>query len=424
MGMLGASCIETAPVQINPEQSIIGRTGTVTWTNDKTYILGGFVYVGDGDVLTIEAGTVIKGVPGSGENASALVVARGGKIMAEGTPNQPIIFTALADELTRSDDLPPYARGLWGGVIICGRATINTASGVESLEGLPSTASYGLYGGNDDADNSGVLRYVSIRHGGSEIGANNEINGLTLGAVGSGTVIDHVEVFANLDDGIEWFGGAAQASHLSVAFVGDDAFDYDEGFHGKGQFWYSQQWEDAGDRAGEHDGGTEPEDGAPFAIPTIYNATYIGNGSGDRCLYFRDNAGGKYYNSVFMNFESAVKVEDLSSGEDSRARLEAGDLVLQHNIWDGFGSLTGEDFVEAYLLDAANANTLVNPGLVDADISDRTIDPRPTMGSAAATAEVAIPTDAFFKPVNYAGAFSVGDTWADWTYLKTSGLLK
>ena len=173
---------------------------------------------------TIEAGTVIKGQPGQGENASALVVARGGKIFAEGTATNPIIFTSTADDVTDPNDLPLDARGLWGGVIILGKASLNSSPGETPIEGIEVTETRGLYGGSDDADNSGVFRYVSIRYGGTDIGAGNEINGLTMGGVGSGTVIDHVEVANNADDGFEWFGGTVNASHLVVTTVGGRRF--------------------------------------------------------------------------------------------------------------------------------------------------------------------------------------------------------
>ncbi|GIV57179.1 MAG: hypothetical protein KatS3mg042_0092 [Rhodothermaceae bacterium] len=343
--------------------------GNVLWTSDKTYLLDGYVYVEDGDTLTIEAGTVIKGKadPTTGDQASALIVARGGKLFAEGTAEAPIIFTAEDDDVTVPDDLTPEDKGLWGGVLILGRATINVGGGENAIEGLPPEDPRNFYGGSDDEDDSGVLRYVSIRHGGDIFGTDNEINGLTLGAVGRGTTIEYVEVFANQDDGYEWFGGTVDTRYLVAAFCGDDGFDYDEGFRGRGQFWFLIQGAEDGGSGGEHDGGTDPETGEPFSIPVIYNVTYIGSGasslntSNDRAVKLRDNAGGKYYNSIFTDFAgTGINIEDLSSGEDSRARLEAGDLVFRNNLWFGFGDINGsalpgtggvfeQDFVQAAL---------------------------------------------------------------------------
>jgi len=312
-------------------------TGTTTWTADNTYILDGFVFVNSGQALTIEAGTVVKGMSGTGADASALIVARGGQIFANGTADEPIVFTFEEDAL---DGSTPYnERGRWGGIIVLGNAQLNSTPGETQIEGIPDTEPRGLYGGNDDMDNSGVITYVSIRHGGTDIGAGNEINGLTLGGVGAGTVIDYVEVVSNADDGIEFFGGTASVKHAAVSFCGDDSFDYDEGWRGYGQFWFTMQ-DDAGDgtgdRGGEHDGGTDPEDGLPYAHPVIFNATYFGRGisAGRRALTIRDNAAGEYHNSVFYNWGKGVDIENLASGEDSYARFENSELAFAGNVFD------------------------------------------------------------------------------------------
>ena len=162
--------------------------GDVKWTANNEYILTGFVFVEDGESLTIEAGTVVRGMPGQGAGASALVVARGGKIYAQGTAEKPIIFTALSDDLSDATDLGQADKGLWGGLIVLGKSTLNSPSAnvvdgviTDNIEGIPVTEPRGQFGGNDEGDDSGVIRYVSIRHGGSVIGADNEINGLTLG---------------------------------------------------------------------------------------------------------------------------------------------------------------------------------------------------------------------------------------------------
>ena len=309
-------------------------TGTTTWTNDNTYVLDGFVFVNDGDVLTIDPGTIIKGKAGSGADASALVVARGGQIFANGTSDSPIIFTFENDAL---DGSTPYnIRGQWGGVIILGDAQLNSTPGETQIEGIPDTESRGRYGGNDDMDNSGSMSYVSIRHGGTDIGAGNEINGLTLGGVGSNSNFDHIEVISNADDGVEFFGGTASIKYVLTAFCGDDSFDYDEGWRGYGQYWCTIQEEGEGDRGGEHDGGTDPEDGMPYAHPVIYNATYIGQGvtAGKRALTLRDNAAGEYHNSIFYGWGKGFDVENLASGEDSYARLTNDEIVFEGNVFD------------------------------------------------------------------------------------------
>jgi hypothetical protein len=313
---------------------------TIWWNNTTTYILDGFVFVSSGKVLMIEEGTIIQGMAGTGADASALIVARGGKIHAEGTAANPIIFTYEGD----NGGTEATQRGLWGGLIILGNASLNSTPGETQIEGIPTSEARGLYGGSADNDNSGSLRYVSIRHGGSNIGADNEINGLTLGGVGSGTTIEYVEVIANKDDGIEWFGGTVNAKYLISAFCADDALDYDEGYRGKNQFVIVHQSADDADRGGEHDGGTSPEDGTPYATPWFVNVTSVGNAD-SRAITFRDNAGGYYYNSIFTGYGRGVDIEDLvGQTQDSYKQFQDGNLELVGNIFHNIAAgTTGSD---------------------------------------------------------------------------------
>lgn len=221
-------------------------TSNTTWTKDKVYQLAGRITVVSGVTLTIEAGTIIKGEAGAGSNATALLIARGGKLMAEGTATLPIIFTSIADEISpanitagnfNSPNLDADVNGLWGGLIILGKAPIsasNTSGDLSEvqIEGIPTSDANGLYGGTVANDNSGVIKYISIRHGGANIGSGNEINGLTLGGVGSGTVIENVEIVANQDDGVEFFGGTVSVKNLISWNVGDDAIDTDQSWDG------------------------------------------------------------------------------------------------------------------------------------------------------------------------------------------------
>ena len=189
-----------------------------------------------GVTLTIEPGVVVKGEFGSGANASALVIARDAKIDALGTAASPIIFTSIADEIQpgqiESPNLTTTENGLWGGLIVLGNAPISADAEAVQIEGIPPSDTNGLYGGTNASDNSGTIRYISIRHGGANIGEGNEINGLTLGGVGSGTTIEYVEVVANQDDGIEWFGGSVTVKHVVVWNTGDDAIDTDQSWNG------------------------------------------------------------------------------------------------------------------------------------------------------------------------------------------------
>lgn len=250
LGLFFQSCEKETETPDEGELQSAKITANITqntrWTAGKVYVLGGRITVMDGATLTIEPGTIIKGEAGTGANATALLVARGGKLIAEGTAAAPIIFTSVADEIQPSDivagnfaspNLDPDINGLWGGVLVLGKAPIsasNTSGDVTEvqIEGIPTSDQNGLYGGNVSNDNSGVLKYISIRHGGTNIGSGNEINGLTLGGVGSGTVIENIEVVANQDDGIEWFGGTVNVKNAVVWNAGDDAIDTDQSWAG------------------------------------------------------------------------------------------------------------------------------------------------------------------------------------------------
>jgi len=406
-------------------------TGTKTWTKDKTWVLNGLVFVNEGQTLTIEAGTIIKGESGQGEDAAALVVARGGKIIAEGTADESIIFTSEADAIFRGPDgslcknggLSASTKGLWGGLIVLGKAKLNSTPGETAVEGIPTTETRGLYGGQDDSDNSGIIKYVSIRHGGTDIGAGNEINGLTLGGVGSGTVIEYVEVFANNDDGFEWFGGAVNTRYLVSAYCGDDAMDYDEGWRGMNQFWFIYQ-DGEGDRGGEHDGGTNPEDGQPYATPVIYNASFrgIGAAEGKRAITLRDNAAGEYHNSIFWGYGKGVDIEYLAT-QSSYDQWVAGNLQFENNI---LYDIAGDYFVirgeggatppanaqtdaDAYF--AAKGNKVAAAAPVDANYG---------AANDAVTGPFSAPADAFFTNTNFKGAFEPGvERWTKgWTRLE------
>ncbi|WP_338793979.1 hypothetical protein V9L05_06630 [Bernardetia sp. Wsw4-3y2] len=413
-----------ASVTVKADPIGIGETA-ITWTKDKVWILDGFVFVNEGQTLTIEAGTVVKAKPGEQESASALVVARGAKIMAKGTAAEPIIFTAEKDPL---DGSLGVENGLWGGVIVLGKTTIARGTAEASIEGIPTTEGRGLYGGTDDDDNSGELSYISIRHGGTSIAANNEINGLTLGAVGRGTKIDHIEVFANQDDGFEWFGGTVNAKYLVSTACGDEAYDTDLGFRGINQFVVAYQRTDDGENGGEHDGGDSPKDAQPYATATFYNATYVGRGNGgkNRVFYFQDNAGGEYHNSIFVGFEQGLAVQLTPSGENSYKRFQEGTLKVMNNTFFNVASNdvaalsdiitpSGAD-IDAAVLDAAKldlATYFTESGnkVEDLGITRSNLVPTATGGDVSET------SNTFLSPAAYRGAIEPGTTpWYNgWT---------
>jgi len=410
---------------------------TYSWTKDKVYVLDGFVYLEEGGVLNIEEGTTIYGreITSTGEPA-ALIITRGAQIFANGTEAEPIVFTA---ESVYNGSIQPdqTVNGLWGGLVILGNGTVARPNCVDFIEGIPDEPRTAFGGCTSDTESSGALTYVSIRHGGAELSAGNEINGLTLGAVGSGTLIDYVEVFANADDGIEWFGGTVNVKHAISAFCGDDGMDYDFGWRGNGQYWFVIQRSDAGGNGGEHDG-AQPDELAPFSRPTIFNATYIGSGSqssnvdNEFGLLMRDNAGGTYANSIFADFaDMALSIEDLPGGGDSHANLLNGDLSFTNNYWWAFGAGADiTDIIDTYsngtdpdasdVIDhlTSNSNLISNPMICGIDrVVNGGLNPRLNAGSPALTGGTT-PPNTFFDNVTYHGAFDGSTNWAsNWTAL-------
>ena len=468
-----------------------------TWTADNIYILTDRVYVTDGTTLTIEPGTRIYSTnsdplntPGdpSDDSVGSVIISRGAKIEAAGTANAPIIFDAIENlEAERGVDLngdSVVASALgtsdtakWGGLIVLGNASISlvntSAQPVRNdvIEGTTPVGSrnadsdnfsdlleYGYDGlfPQDDADDSGTLQYISIRHGGFNLSADNEINGLTLGGVGSGTTIDHIEVFANEDDGIEFFGGTVNCSHLSVSFCKDDGIDIDQGYNGNLQFVFVVQ-NNNGDNLGEWDG-IDTNDGAAKvgntaalpSSPQIWNATFVGGsaangpkaGAGkDNGLYLDDNFNGALRNSIIHDVmghlaefagDGHFQSTDAQTGDNPAAAATAGFQSITVGAI-GAGSTTStvvtgggrpSDFYsEDFLGDLENDNS--EPGqdpmftryTRDGSNNVVSIDPRPTMLNTSVQSGAPV-------AANYRGAFDSSDLWIDsWTALSEYGLL-
>lgn len=453
-----------------------------TWTADNTYKLNTFVIVAPGNTLTIEPGTTViadtnqtANGPESrtAQNGVALIVPRGAQLIANGTYNNPILFTAEGAEGEPIDyanvDDPMALRGLWGGLILLGSATINS-NGQDGVEGGPSTVGliegvsatvpeqYRQYGGGiNDNDSSGSLRFVSIRHTGADLNVNDEIQGLTAGGLGDGTVLEYIEVFGSNDDGVEFFGGTANIKYLIVASKRDDGLDTDQGYTGNMQFvLVIDKLVDDGivGRGGEHDGGDGDEDAQPFSLFTIANATMIGAGANiqdqlsadsdeNDAVRIRDNSGVQYVNSFFTEYNGTGFRYDEDNGEttDSGERLTSGDSTPVSNYFqvaqfgdvirkeageaDALVMADGDDYAEFIFTDANLNNILGDKGLVGISRdTDGGLDPR--IDDAAGS--VALPTPAtltgdFFENVDYIGAFAPGEElWVnEWSALSQLG---
>ncbi|MGQ1948303.1 hypothetical protein ACT3CD_14500 [Geofilum sp. OHC36d9] len=401
-------------------------TGTTSWTANQKYLIEGKVYVNDGQTLTIEAGTVIHAKTGQGENASALIVARGGKIMANGTKEQPIIFTVEGDDLEGS--VPLETSGLWGGVIILGNAPVNTEENENQIEGIPVGEPRATYGGPDTEDNSGIFRYVSIRHSGTRLSPDNEINGLTLGGVGNKTIVEYIEVISSRDDGIEIFGGTVNPRYMVCAFCGDDAFDFDLGYTGNVQFIVGLESETIGDLLIE----LSDQKGFPQTRPTIANGTFIGRGAGEngQIVRFDNSAAGTIINSIFVESREGVKIEYSGDQLDSYQQYLSGWLQLNNNVFYNISDNNSTSVFEVYTktgLDIRNENTSFSQHFQDGlnEITDAGLTSSPwKLEPNEAIHQNLAPTKNGIEEVSFKGAISPLNNWLlGWTLLDQAGLL-
>ena len=317
-------------------------TSNVTWSGDKT--ISGKVVVKDGGVLTIEAGTVVKAAFAANPvDATAVIVAKGGKLNAVGTADKPIIFTTEYDDLTAADvssednkklvstlysgattnDLTQ--RGLWGGIIMLGKGIVGEDGGEDDIEGVAEGYDFTTYGGSVADDNSGTLDYVSIRHGGATIANGDEINGLTLGGVGSGTKISNIEIISNDDDGIEFFGGNVDVTNILIFNQKDDAIDIDEAYAGTITNAYVAMGADS-DNVFEIDG-SEDSTKAVTGSYTIDGVTayqaYDNSGKLDQYGNWKSGATGANKNIVYKGFAAGTYLEGIE-----KATFDASTLTF------------------------------------------------------------------------------------------------
>lgn len=414
-----------APLPKKPVKRLTANiTANRTFSCDTVYFLKGIIYVTNGATLTINPGTVIVG---DTTDKGSLVITKGSKIMAVGTPACPIVFTSSKASGARK-------RGDWGGLIILGKSAVNTATGLAYVEGItPNPLSE--YGGGstpDVHDNSGTLKYVRVEFAGVALAPNNEINGITFGGVGDGTTIDYVQVSFSNDDSFEWFGGTVNCKHI-IAFRGiDDDFDTDNGFSGKVQFAMGLRdpkvADISGSKAFESDNDASGSTNLPQTKAIFCNVTATGGGDTTKNSLFtngahiRRNSHLNIYNSIIMGFPSGLLID----GSLTQNNVLADTMVINNFI-------TCKD-ASKYVLTASPAGTtsvinlllssntyypgnkkvkLVKPySLTTPDYHPKATSP----ALGAAEFDHAGLNDPFFDVVSYVGAFDQTDTWADtWT---------
>jgi hypothetical protein len=398
-------------------------TQDLTLTADKRWLLQGGVFVGDEaseTVLRVEAGTTVYGETSS---KAFLVIRRGSKILAEGTAAAPIVFTSSKEAGSR-------ARGDWGGLVVNGRARVNGCdTGVCEPEGEGGT---GRYGGADDADSSGVLRYVRVEFAGNPITPDNELNGIAFQGVGSGTTIDHVQVHMAADDGVEFFGGTASFKHVLITGVADDALDWTDGWRGKGQFVVVQQYEDAGDNGIEADNNGDANAAEPRSAPSLANLTLIGvpsAPSSDVGMLLREGTGAHIHAAIVSGWNEACL--DIDHAETFRNAVQGGvptgRLVVAASIFscatpfqqddekDAMDQPIADPFsVEDFVTSMNAGNRMMDPMMV-APFDTAAPDFRPMAGSPAMQGATR-PDDPFFTAVDYIGGVDPSmDPARDWT---------
>jgi hypothetical protein len=427
---LAAGCVTTPPLGDDDdaatppeeeacEDGVCILSGTITESRtlsaDLAWVLRGGVFIGDDaseTVLTIEPGTTIYG---EASTDGMLVIRRGSKLIADGTEDAPIVFTSSKPAGSR-------ARGDWGGLVVNGRATINTGNGAacDSEEGQGyGEGGTGWYGGCDDEDDSGVLRYVRVEFAGTLISPDNELNGIAFQGVGRGTDVDFVQVHMNADDGIEFFGGTVDAKHLLVTGAADDSFDWTDGWRGRGQFLVAQQFADAADNGIEADNNAEANDAEPRSNPTLSHVTVVGAPDGgetasDLGMLLREGTAGVLANVVAVGFNDGC----LDVNHDATfTQLDSGDLRVERSLLGCAEAIVedGDDPTDlSEWFDSITGNDTADPQLVSA-FDAAAPDLRPSPGSPAATGGES-PADPFFTAASYRGGIDPTDDWtAGWT---------
>ena len=420
-----------------------GGTATVStdvtqnqvWPNTCTILLDGTIFVQPNVVLTIQAGTTIKGKKVSGNGSpSALVFRRDSKINAQGTSASPIVFTSDQSPGSRS-------KGDWGGLVLNGRAPVNVPGGEGLAEGLNNVP----FGGNEANDSSGILRFLRVEFAGKTVGPDNELNVVTHNGVGKGTTEDHIQANVGLDDGLEWFGGTVNSKFMVSTGAADDNFDWQLGTTGALQFGYAQQTGGSIDAAGsngfEGDNNENNFELTPRSFPKFCNVTLIGCKGQAGCnvsavgALLRRGTDGTIANTLVQNFNTGgIQLRDASTATQAcdPGPTLTGNLIIQNSIFFdngptgvehcvGHSSTSGANCSSCTLYDLYANSKGVRPDLsppgaaVDPGISDSypNADPRPTNVAAVTTGVADCTTiDDSFQSTNYIGAFDPnGSNW-------------
>ncbi|MDQ3291344.1 MAG: T9SS C-terminal target domain-containing protein, partial [Bacteroidota bacterium] len=385
--------------------------------------------------LTIEPGTVIMGEKAS---KGTLVIERGGKIIAEGTAQKPIVFTSAQAKGNR-------AAGDWGGIIVLGKAPINLPNNNGRIEGGVDRD----FGGTEAADNSGILKYVRIEFGGVAFQPDNEINGLTLGGVGSGTTLDYIQVSHCGDDAFEWFGGTVNAKHLIAYKTVDDMFDTDNGYAGKLQFLVGLSDPNVADVSGsngfESDNDAQGSNATPKTSAIFSNVSLFGpkatpdastfNSNFKRGMHIRRNSSISVYNTLVAGWPTGLLLDDQSgNSSNTEANATSGSLKIKNVIIAGSGSKTLAVYagdatvtpnkpastfdISGFFNATGNGNSIIADyatiGLPNA-FSQTAPNFLPAAGSALLTGGATTGLDSFFESATYIGAFGTTDWTAGWT---------
>jgi hypothetical protein len=425
--------VDVTPPAVTPSGPVelTGDLATRTLTKDKKYLIKGQVFVRSGAILTIEPGTTIYGDKAT---KGTLVIDRGGKIIAEGTATAPIVFTSALAAGTRD-------RGDWGGLVILGNAPVNQPD--PAIEGITPAV---IFGGTNNADNSGILKYVRVEFAGIELTPNNETNSITLGGVGSGTQMDYTQVSFGGDDGFEWFGGSMNSKYLVAFAMWDDCFDVDYGFTGKVQFGVSVRYGSYADQSGsnifETDNG--PNDNLTTLITSgiFSNITGIGpkitntqsvNGNYQHALDLRRRTALTIANSAFVGMPRGLRmnqqsvVDNYTTGTGALLNnymsaplvtfsvgtgMTANASTIQ-TLWNATNETNVNTDLAAVYLDLG-LNTNIFFGTNNSTGYASNPDFRVTTGALTTGASFTNPklADAFFTKIAYRGAFGTTD-WTD-----------